>query len=371
MKKYINVYAYFAQNLGDDLMVDLLVKRFPKFRFYTEREIKNPFLLKNKNFGDAGFYKEKYQKLGKWIDKLLKNPEGSFVEKQIKKIQGNRFCSVLIGGSIFMQRGALSEAQVRACMHRNNSYLNYGPLFAMGANFGAHFTEYFKTSFAEHFKKCAGVSFRDKASYDMFSHLPNINYSPDLVFSLENIPKGRENTGEILVSVIDLSTKYGIEKYAESYENFVSEFCKYIVDIGKTPVLMSFCKAEGDEAAIARIQTKMGEFANGTKTYFYDGDMEKALQRIADCDFVLASRFHAVVLALLFKKRFFALSYDMKIDNMLRDLNSKLYCGIDKLENISPKEIFEKERDISDITDYIKNAKGHFDQLGEYLKNVR
>ena len=370
MKKYINVYAYFAQNLGDDLMVDLLVKRFSKFRFYTEREIKNLSLLKNKNFGDTGFYKEKYQKLGKWIDKLLKNPEGTFVEKQLDKIRDNRFCSVLIGGSIFMQRGALSDAQVRARMRRNDSYLNHGPLFVISANFGAYFTEYFKTSFEEHFKKCAGVSFRDKASYDMFSHLPNINYAPDLVFSLENIPKGKENTNEILVSAIDLSTKYGIEKYAEPYENFVAEFCKYIVGIGKTPVLMSFCKAEGDETAIERIRTKMGESANHTKTYFYDGDMEKALQRIADCDFVLASRFHAVVLALLFKKRFFALSYDMKTENLLKDLNSKLYCDVSNLNNITPNEIFEKESDISDITDYIKSAKGHFDQLDKYLKNI-
>ena len=48
MKEYINVYAWFAQNLGDDLMVDMLAKRFPNYNFYTERETKNPFLLKNK-----------------------------------------------------------------------------------------------------------------------------------------------------------------------------------------------------------------------------------------------------------------------------------------------------------------------------------
>ena len=368
MKKYINVYAWFAKNLGDDLMVDMLAKRFPKYSFYTERETKNPFLLKNKNFRDKNFYKTKYEKIGKWREKLFKKEKGSYAFEHLKKIEDNRFCSILIGGSVFMQRGALSDDQVRARMRRNDSYLNHGPLFVIGANFGAYYTEYFKTSFEEHFKKCAGVSFRDRLSYDMFSHLPNINYAPDLIFGLEDLPKGKDNSNEVLISVIDVSAKYGIEKYAGAYENFLCDFCKYIIDIGKTPVLMSFCQAEGDEKAIGRVLNALGDYAAKTNTYFYDGDMQKALQRIADSEFVLASRFHAMVLALLFKKRFYALSYDMKIDNVLNDLNSKLYCSVQELDRITPKEIFESVSDISDITDYIKSAKNHFNQLAKYLE---
>lgn len=369
MKRYINVYAYFAQNLGDDLMVDILAKRFPGFSFYTEREIKNPFLLKNKNFRDKGFYKAKYEKIGRVADKLRKREEGSFAASRIKQVEANRFCSVLIGGSIFMQRGALSNAQVDARMRRNDSYLNNGPLFVIGANFGAYYTDYFKTSFNAHFQKCAGVSFRDKASYDMFSHLPNVSYAPDLVFALEGLPKGKENTNEILVSVIDMADKYGMEQYAESYETFIADFCKYVIDLGKTPVLMSFCKQEGDEKAIARILTRIGGYAEKTKTYFYDGNIKKALRRIADSDFVLASRFHAVVLAIKLNKRFYALSYDMKTENLLSDINSRLCCKIENLNKITPRDVFEAEYDVGDITEYIKSAKDHFDQLEKYLEN--
>ena len=369
MKKYINVYAWFARNLGDDLMVDMLAKRFPRQRLYTERETKNPFLLKNRNFRDKNFYKTKFEKIGKRREKFLKKDAGSYVTKRMKEIEDNRFCSLLIGGSVFMQRGSLSDDQVRARMKRNDSYLNHGPLFVIGANFGAYYTDYFRTSFEEHFKKCAGISFRDKLSYEMFSHLPNVNYAPDLIFGLDNLPKGKENTNEVLISVIDVSAKYGIEKYVGAYESFLCDFCKYIIDIGKTPVLMSFCQFEGDEKAIDRVLNSLGDYASKAKTFFYDGDMQKALQRIADSEFVLASRFHAMVLALLFKKRFYALSYDMKIDNVLNDLNSKLYCGVQELDKITPKEIFEAESDISDIAEYIKSAKNHFDQLAEYLKN--
>lgn len=369
MKEYINVYAWFAQNLGDDLMVDMLAKRFPNYNFYTERETKNPFLLKNKNFRDKGFYKEKYQKIGKISDRLHKREDGTYVASKIKEIEDNRFCSILIGGSVFMQRGALSKAQVDARMRRNNSYLNHGPLFVIGANFGAYYTDYFKDCFEEHFKKCKGISFRDKLSFDMFCHLPNVNYSPDLVFALDNLPKGRDNTNEILISVIDISAKYGIEKYAESYENFIAEFCKYVIERGKTPVLMSFCEFEGDEKAINRILTRIGEYASKTKTYFYDGDMQKALKRIADSDFVLASRFHAMVLAILFKKRFYALSYDMKIDNVLKDIKSNLYCKVEELDKITPEAVFESELDFSDVSNYIQMAKGHFSQLEMFLNN--
>ena len=97
MKKQINVYAYFAKNLGDDQMVDIMAKRFPRYNFYTEREIKNPFLLKNKNFKDRCFYKNKYEKIGKLADKLLKKEAGSYADSRIKKIENKRFCSVLIG----------------------------------------------------------------------------------------------------------------------------------------------------------------------------------------------------------------------------------------------------------------------------------
>ena len=107
MKEYINVYAWFAQNLGDDLMVDMLAKRFPKYNFYTERETKNPFLLKNKNFRDKGFYKEKYQKIGKISDRLHKREDGTYVASKIKEIEDNAFnCSTLTSAHIERAQGA-------------------------------------------------------------------------------------------------------------------------------------------------------------------------------------------------------------------------------------------------------------------------
>lgn len=369
--KYINVYAYFAQNLGDDLMVDILVKNFPKYRFYTERDVKNPWLLENRNFRSKGYYETKYERLGSFIDKITGKKKGTFVKNKIQKVENNRICSVLIGGSVFMQRASRTDEQVHARLRRNDSYLNYGPLFVIGSNFGAYSTEYFKSSFEAHFRKCKGVSFRDKASYGMFEHLPNVQYAPDVVFALDYLPKGSENTGEILISVIDITEKYGMANYAEKYESFLADFCRYVISLNKIPVLMSFCKSEGDEAAIERILGILGDSADKTKTCFYRGDMEEALRQIADAEFVLASRFHAMVLALQMKKRFFALSYDMKISNVLSDIGSDLYCDVSELGSITPEEIFNKAAEVISVADYGSGAKKHFEQLEKFLKDKK
>ena len=41
MKIYLN--AYIAQNLGDDLFLDILLKRYPNHEFYAITQIKNEY----------------------------------------------------------------------------------------------------------------------------------------------------------------------------------------------------------------------------------------------------------------------------------------------------------------------------------------
>lgn len=371
MKKYINIYAYFQQNLGDDLMIDILLKRFENYRFYTERTVNNPYLLKNKNFISKEACLAKYGKLSKFINKLPWNKaKESYEIRKLHQIESGCFCSAFIGGSIFVQRDSLTIEDVQWRLNRNNSYLQQGPLFVIGANFGAYSTDNFREAYESHFRKCAGVSFRDKASYDMFSHIPAVQYASDVVFSLEDLPKGRKDSNEILISVVDITQKYGIEQHVHEYEQLIVDFCKYVLSLGKTPVLMSFCKYEGDEDAIERILAQIGQDRSKVNTYFYNGDMQSALQKISDAEFILATRFHAMVLAMKFKKPFYTLSYDLKIKNVMSDLECDLYCEVDKLANISPKDILKYDFNVPNLDRYMSNSKDHFNQLEKFLERI-
>ncbi len=365
MKKSINIYAYFAKNLGDDLMVETLISRFPKHRFYTERDIKNENLLKYPNFKNKEYYLNP-ENHRKWFRKSITS---EYCIKKTKQIEDSCVCSVLIGGSVFVQRRDITDAQVDNRLKRNNSYLNHGPLFVIGANFGAYSTDYFRKSYETHFTKCAGISFRDKASYNMFSRLQNVQYAPDVVFGYKKFPKQTAKTNEVIISVVDITQKYGIEKYCEKYESFIARLCDYAINIGKTPVLMSFCKAEGDETAIERIVSKSNN-KGLIKTCFYDGDIKKALQRIANAESVVGTRFHAVVLAMKLGKPFFAVSYDQKINNMLQDMNCNSYYNATETETLTPQFVFDNLTKI-DITGYEERSQLHFSQLEKYLKEKK
>ena len=342
-------------------MVEMLISRFPKYRFYTERDIKNETLLKYPNLKNKEYYLNPINHK-RWFKRTV---TAEYCRKKVEKIENNCLCSVFIGGSLFVQRSDISTEQVDKRIQRNNSYLNHGPLFVIGANFGAYSTDYFKTSYESHFRSCAGLSFRDKASYNMFCHLPNVQYAPDLVFGYNNCPKQTQTTNEIIISVVDITQKYGIENCWENYENFIAALCDYAIEIGKTPVLTSFCKAEGDEAAIERILNKSNN-SSLIKRCFYDGDIQGVLQRIANAESVVATRFHAAVLAIKLGKPFYAISYDQKIDNMLQDINCNSYCNITEAETLDPKYVFDNLTKV-DTTELEEKSQLHFSQLEKYL----
>ncbi len=368
--KYIRLYAYLYHNLGDDLMVEVLLKRYPNCRFYCDCDmpIRNKRLVAFNNFVDKEKLYEKYGRLNRLFDILSFGRQGgSFFSKLFRKYEQRCKASVYIGGSLYIPRqGESLEDRIL----RENRKFAQEPLYIIGANFGNEDTMY-ENAFFQYFSRCAGVSFRDKTSYDKFSQLPHTQYTSDVVFNLDvseyNI---NSSDGTVLISVIDLYAKKVIEKTAGDYDRFVVKLCEESVKRGKRPVLVSFCKAEGDEMAIERIFEQLASSVQQkTSKLYYDNNASEILRAFAGAEHIIATRFHAMILALKMKKPFFCVSYNEKLKQVLKDLGNDQYAEPGNLECLDIERCFN--RDDSKYTElveeYIRQAEKQFSQFDSYI----
>ena len=97
---------------------------------------------------------------------------------------------------------------------------------------------------------------------------------------------------------------------------------KYVSE-GNDVYLYSFCEHEGDELIVEKISK---EFANceNVKYIKYDGDIEKFLEIYSKMEYMICARFHAMILSCIARQKMFVMSYSLKIDNVIKDLELNL-----------------------------------------------
>lgn len=361
--KTVKLYAYCKKNLGDDLMVYILLNRYPQYRFFYDGYESTEVFQKCPNFCSKETLYRKYGRLNHLLNILTLN-KFNFFNKCFQKLEDRISCAVYIGGSLFMQD---AQADIEKRMSYERARITQWPLYIIGANFGPYQTESFRTAFESYFGNCAGVTFRDRKSYEMFKHLPNVNYAPDVVFNLKS--SCEQTTSDcVLISVIDVKKRSSILQYADQYDQFITDVCIESTNRGKTPVLMSFCKYEGDEDAITRIYSKLPEVVQKeTYTFYYDGNLEQALQQFERAERIIATRFHAMILALCFNKPFFSVSYNSKVKNVLDDVGIQTYCDISAVDSVNIKRIFDGMPTFPDISKYKAESEGQFAQFERYM----
>lgn len=213
----------------------------------------------------------------------------------------------------------------------------------LGANFGPYKTEAYRENLNEVFFKMEDVCVRDKYSQNKFIGNPKVRYAPDILLSYP-IPEVRVKEKQIFVSMIDCADRDDIKKYAKSYVgNMVTILKNYLKD-GCSLVLASFCKAEGDEDAVQNIVSTMDEReVSKIQKICYDGtNVELMLNKIVESDYIIGSRFHAVILAMAAGRPVLPVVYSDKTLHILEDL---------KFEG----EIFDLRSEKS--WDYVKSRK--------------
>lgn len=301
MKKVL-VNAYLRQNIGDDMFVHALVRRYPNVKFYMSAARRYRRALEQEP--NIVFIEDNRWRRNRLTEKLV-----------------SRFgfdACVKIGGSIFQ------EAPPDGKRRHTPPFLGLmyrilgGNKFIIGANFGPYFTNRFLERGKLMLRHCRGVCFRDRYSHALFAQCKNITYAPDVLFGYRAFPEAAKGDG-VGISVIAPEQRLFIGQYADQYYDTLAKVCDRLIDDNIPVRLFSFCSAEGDEKAIASIRARMKN-PDLVSVCTYQGDIPAFLDSFNSCESILATRFHAMVIGFALGKRVLPIIYNEKLSNVLSDI---------------------------------------------------
>ncbi len=314
MKK-VFLYAYDRQNLGDDLFVHTITKRYPKAQFYLWSDKINQRVfscLPNLKVLDqdsrfVGFLKK--------LRPSLLARYRAWLEKRCDAV-------VYIGGSIFMEYDNWEQILSWWEYEAENR-----PFYVLGANFGPYHSEGYRQKLADIFAKMQDVCFRDTYSSELFQDVPTVRQASDILFAYP-MPQVAVKEKQIFVSVIDCASRddsHGLKGLDSRYVSGMTELLRGYLKQGYTPVLCSFCRHEGDELGIQKILNALGD--SPVQTLSYDGtNADTIVKAMAQSELVIGTRFHATILALAAGRPVLPIIYSDKTLHVLQDLGFDGVC---------------------------------------------
>lgn len=350
MKKIL-VFAYLRNNLGDDIFVNELVKRYPNDKFsinVLEEEYGKPF--------------EKYDNV--FIQKVKRE---NFEEIEINQYEG----FIYIGGSIFMEGGKVYNLD-EGCYQFIKKCKELGkPFFYISSNYGPYKTEeYFELS-KRTFGTCEDLCFRDKYSYRLFQEIPSVRYAPDAAFTYKTgkLKKKQDTVG---INLIDLNIRDSLREKEEEYIACINNNITTYLQEGKKVYLFSFCKHEGDENVIEKLyNTRKNDFNESKiRVIKYKDDIEEFINTYKQMEYMICERFHSLILSYVFEQKFFVISYSKKIDNIIEELQlCKEYMCFEEInkEKIINLKSFNSV-DLKKLEDLRKGAEKQFEKLDLFMK---
>ena len=361
--KTVFLYAYDRVNLGDDLFIHMITKRYSAAQFYlwtraenrdTFRELPNLKVLA----WDSSWMHA--------LEKLPKNVPGR-IKRHYEKAAD---AVVYIGGSIFIEYPAW-----RNMLNWWNYAAERYPFYVLGANFGPYSSEEYRAGLDQAMAKMRDVCFRDRYSVSCFPDNPRVRYAPDILFACP-MPKPNAIKKQVFVSVIDCARKDAasgaLNSVTESYVSGLSSLVEHYARDGYSVVLSSFCQAEGDEEAETAILANIPEeFCDCCSLLNYHGNnAEEIKAAIADSEYVLATRFHAVILALAAGRPVYPLIYSDKTIHVLEDCGfTGAYLDIRKEKDYdyeTSRKNLNNELGVK-IEELIRASEGHFRELDKVL----
>ncbi|WP_342043001.1 polysaccharide pyruvyl transferase family protein [Bacillus sp. OTU2372] len=359
MKK-VMIHAYTEFNLGDDLFIKILCERYPNTEFvlYAPRQYKELFKnIKNISFSPSD---------------LLVIRGTNFILRKFKVPNFFRSLAangcdgaVYIGGSLFIQEDNWNK-------HLENTksmMIKDKPFFLLGANFGPFSDQQFYNKYKELFKQYADICFREKHSYELFKDLDNVRVADDIIFQLKTQPL-REEDKNIVISVIKPSFREELSHFDEIYYQKMKDTAVYFIEKGYRVTLMSFCEYQGDVEAIEKITSLIPkQYLNKVDSYSYKLDIEEPLEIIGKANFIVATRFHSMILGWIYNKPVFPIVYSKKMTNVMTDVGfNGLYAELKNIGELKPEDIFEgMQTNLIDVAKQVKDAERHFEVLDQYV----
>lgn len=360
MKK-VMLYAYTANNLGDDLFIQTICTRYPDtpFHMYAPKIYHETFAaLSNLTIIPSDSI------ITKCIRKILKPFKGEYLPREMHAKKAT--IGIYLGGSIFAEHDQW-QTDIR---NLESMLRTHDKLFILGANFGPSKSAQFVKTYARLFAKAHDICFRDQASLEQFAYLPNVRQAADVVFQLPIEPNHKTTNNNIVISVIKPALRKKLAAYETDYINKLVETAEHFINKGATITLMSFCEAEQDLEICQEIHQKINAEARESVTIFhYYTNITEALSTIQQAKAIIATRFHAMILGWLFTKPVYPIIYSNKMKTVIQDnLFPGKYVEIKDIAEINPQTVYNTLNEGTfEITAIKKDAEIQFAVLDRHL----
>jgi len=374
------IKAYVNGNLGDDLFIHVLCSRYPAVNFVMcgeKRFRKNFSSIENlKYFSvDAVWMKWifRFINLVPWTlnhcRKILNKKEKYSMYRCFEFLSHHSDHNILISGSLFIEVD--NKAFEIGPFYKNEIiYYQLHP-YVIGCNFGPFHNEGYRSFYEMCFRDAKYICFRDKYSCALFPGM-EIEYGPDILFAYDTrsyIKPGIRNY--VLISVIALQKDGFSDIEAErAYENALIVLVQRLRERGEKVVILGFCKEQRDNEIICSI-VKHFSGEKGLLIYNYpDITYQEAVGFIAEAKFIVASRYHAMILGWLYGKRVLPIVYNQKMQHVIDDLIPDIpYTTIEELKKSQIEFLYEKYKEatqhkfIPDVSQAAEKAQKHFEKL--------
>jgi colanic acid/amylovoran biosynthesis protein len=345
---------YNDSNLGDDLFLEMLVRRYPKTNFFIYVGDGKPPL--NKTF-------RQYRNLH-FADTSLSNKT---INSEMSKYSG----LILIGGSVFQD---LNYSLYRTNLGR---YLIFRKLiksgkkvFVLGSNLGPFNTLFGKLIVRLTLRQITHICVRESHSFELLEKwgISNRDYAPDMVFGYNFEPKEGlcRNPNMLGISIINTKLHSNARQdYIHKMAELVNAYLATSED--KSVRLFGFDGGrENDEEVIDEVLQYVNAKGRVRKIIYNEKILIMPyLDLFWECSFVLASRFHSMILAARFGIPFFSIIYSKKMSNVLSDLgyfdNSVLYGRVHELD--VPKLVGGMQNNLNSYSispSVVSDSKKHF-----------
>lgn len=356
MKK-VYVRFYDQDNLGDDLFLQILTNRYMGSFSIRKTNSAGSFVSSD------GVSVVRESRFVSWLDRVLSRLMGSRFIISYSAIRRNDLM-VFVGGSIFMER------TVSTYWERERRFFEQIkiPYYVIGSNFGPHKSKRFVDIVRSIVAGAEDVCFRDQASYETFKDIKTARVATDIAFTLDTSKYDKMSEKLAIFSIINGDKRFSPE-ITKKYEQEIVNLARKLATQGYKVVLMSFCKHEGDENAISRMIENGGEgFEDIVSVHNYSGNLEESLALLAKSEIIVASRFHAAILGLLFGKKVLPMAYSAKTTNILKDMKFRgPVIDINEIADFDGSSFDFGTLEVNDVSDQVKLAEKQFQELDKVL----
>lgn len=365
MKKRVLVYAYYAQNFGDDLFLKVLFDRYPdvEWELLTANRNYNKIFLEYPNVRIIYSYRQL---------KFGESHINPFFILNNKLFNYKKFDAlIIIGGSLFMQSPAWRmKLDERQYLVESFKRLNK-KVYLLGANFGPFKEKGFVSAYRDLLSKCDDVCFREEYSYHLFKDIKQVRKAADIVFNMETYNLDQLKEKIIGFSIINLETRNELKMYEKKYiEKMVDLIEAYIKQEYKIN-LYSFCENEGDLKCINMIKGMLNQqYKEKVEIINYQGNINAIIDSFKTCEVIIGTRFHSIILAMLFNQKFFPIIYNQKTYNVLKDFEMDGVGNyIQDLDAVSVEDIIDQAKNNTvKNRDIFRSAIEQFKNLDSFLR---